>query len=74
MMVSYDLPLHVIISSTYPHTTPLTKCDFGVFHRVENSFLKFFLEELLGLHLVLDFYQNLYGHHTLHTCGLLHPV
>lgn len=35
--------------------------SFGAFHRVENNFLKFAVEELLVLQLVLDFYQTVWS-------------
>lgn len=43
----------------FPKPSPThPKCHFGAFHGVENNFLDFVMDEILGLQLVLDFYQT----------------
>lgn len=45
----------------FPKPSPThPKCHLGAFHGVENNFLDFVVDEILGLQLVLDFYQTWY--------------
>lgn len=76
-----DLSNKVLHNITFSHMmmsqnlipNPSKDTFWGV-QRVENNFLKFVQYKIKGLHLVLDVYQIPYGHYTLCTGGLPHPV